>query len=78
MCSTWGAGRDTSRARWSRRGARVIGVDLSRGQLEHAREYEAREPLGIAYEEMSATEADRRWPPESFDMVTAGARPIAP
>ena len=66
-----GCGQGYFSREMARRGARVTGVDLSAGQLEHARAHEAREPLGIAYEEMSAAEVDRRWPPESFDLVTA-------
>jgi 2-polyprenyl-3-methyl-5-hydroxy-6-metoxy-1,4-benzoquinol methylase len=38
----------------ARRGARVVGIDLSARLLEFAREYEAAEPLGIVYREGDA------------------------
>lgn len=55
----------------ARRGARVVGVDLSDRLLALAREHEERSPLGIEYHRMSAAEVDRRWPAGSFDLATA-------
>jgi 2-polyprenyl-3-methyl-5-hydroxy-6-metoxy-1,4-benzoquinol methylase len=55
----------------ARRGARVVGVDLSDALVSCARRHEARQPLGVEYRVMSAAEVDRHWEPGSFDLVTA-------
>src|SRR5262245_59602595 len=38
----------------ARRGARVVGIDLSDKMIAHARAHEQREPLGITYQVLSA------------------------
>jgi 2-polyprenyl-3-methyl-5-hydroxy-6-metoxy-1,4-benzoquinol methylase len=55
----------------ARRGARVTGVDISEEQIAFARQHEAREPLGIEYRIVSATEVSAHWPDGCFDLVTA-------
>jgi SAM-dependent methyltransferase len=51
------------------RGARMVGTDISGNFVWHAREAEAREPLGIRYEIASAVGLP--FVEESFDFVTA-------
>lgn len=53
------------------RGARVVGVDLAEKLLALAREHEAREPLGIEYYVMPASEVAARLGPGRFDVVAA-------
>ncbi len=55
----------------ARKGARVIGVDMSERQVEHARRHEQEEPLGIEYVVLDAARLGERWPGGGFDMVTA-------
>lgn len=53
------------------RGATVVGIDLSQAQLANARRHEALHPLGIDYHNLDATQIATRWPPGSFDLITA-------
>jgi 2-polyprenyl-3-methyl-5-hydroxy-6-metoxy-1,4-benzoquinol methylase len=55
----------------ARRGARVVAIDIAEEMLAYARQHEAREPLGIEYRALNATEVDHHWPAGSFDLVTA-------
>jgi len=55
----------------ARGGALVTGIDLSEAQVAHAREHEARDPLGIEYEVLSGSETGSRYLAGSFDLVTA-------
>ena len=48
-----GCGEGRSARHLARRGARVTAVDIASGMLDHARHEEAREPLGIRYEQAS-------------------------
>ena len=48
-----GCGEGRSARHLARLGARVTAVDISSGMLDHARHEEAREPLGIRYEQAS-------------------------
>lgn len=52
----------------AQRGARVTGVDIAEVFIAYARETEAQEPLGIAYEVASAVELP--FPDTSFDFAT--------
>ncbi len=52
----------------AQRGARVTGVDIAEVFIAYARETEAQEPLGIAYEVASAVELP--FPDASFDFAT--------
>jgi SAM-dependent methyltransferase len=54
----------------ARRGAAVIGVDVSRALLDKARAAERREPLGVSYLELDVTEEDALRG-ERFDGVIA-------
>ena len=54
----------------ARAGAQVTAVDISEGLLEYARADEAREPLGIEYVQLSATEIGARFAPATFDIAT--------
>jgi 2-polyprenyl-3-methyl-5-hydroxy-6-metoxy-1,4-benzoquinol methylase len=53
------------------RGAQVVGVDVSPGQIGHARRHEAERPLGIVYEVMDAAQVGEQWNPGDFDLVTS-------
>jgi ubiquinone/menaquinone biosynthesis C-methylase UbiE len=53
------------------RGAEVTGLDLTPELLDFAREEEARASLGIRYVQASASEADRHFPPDSFDLISS-------
>lgn len=55
----------------ARKGAQVVGVDISAQQVESARNYEAQERLGIEYQVLDAADVAGRWPARSFDLVTA-------
>ena len=55
----------------ARRGARVIGIDIAEQSIVYARRHEERDPLGIVYEVMSATELSRHWEDRRFDLGTA-------
>lgn len=57
--------------RLAERGARVIGLDISEGLIDHARRREEAVPLGIEYIVADAVTIAERWPPETFDMVTS-------
>lgn len=65
-----GCGQGWFSRQLARRGAQVVGVDLSREMLTHALRHEKEEPLGIEYVELDAATAHRRWPSSSFDLVT--------
>jgi SAM-dependent methyltransferase len=66
-----GCGQGWFSRQLARRGARVIGVDLSPAMLAHARRHEKEEPLGIEYVELDAAQVHRSWAPASFELVTA-------
>lgn len=53
------------------KGARVVGVDLSEGQIGHARAHEAEHPLGIEYRVMDAGKVGKNWDANSFGLVMA-------
>ena len=55
----------------ARQGARVVGVDISEQLIAYARIHEKQYPLGIEYHAMSATEVNRHWKKESFELVAA-------
>jgi ubiquinone/menaquinone biosynthesis C-methylase UbiE len=55
----------------SRRGAIVTGIDISAGQLGHARRHERDEPLGISYAELDAASLTSAFALGQFGMVTA-------
>lgn len=50
---------------------RVMGVDISSNQLDHARRHEARERLGIEYVLGDAADVVEKLPENSFHLVTA-------
>lgn len=53
------------------RGARVTGVDLSDGLIEHAVRREREKPLGIHYLVLDAAAVATRFPPATFDRVVS-------
>ena len=55
----------------ARRGARVVGVDISPRMIGHARRHEAASPLGVEYVVEDAAEVARRFDAGSFDMVVS-------
>jgi ubiquinone/menaquinone biosynthesis C-methylase UbiE len=55
----------------ARRGARVVGVDISPRMIEHGRRHEAAAPLGIEYLAEDAADVARRFDHQSFDMVVS-------
>jgi 2-polyprenyl-3-methyl-5-hydroxy-6-metoxy-1,4-benzoquinol methylase len=66
-----GCGQGFFSRQLAQRGARVIGVDLSEKQVEHARAHEARWGHGIEYHALDAARVAQRWPAESFELVTS-------
>ncbi len=65
-----GCGEGYNTRQFARRGARMIGIDLSPRMIELAREEEAREPLGIGYEIGSYSRLDG-FEGDSFDAVVS-------
>jgi 2-polyprenyl-3-methyl-5-hydroxy-6-metoxy-1,4-benzoquinol methylase len=63
-----GCGEGHNTRMFARRGARIVGVDLSAKMIEFARAEEVREPLGIRYERASYTDLSG-FEAESFDAV---------
>ena len=55
----------------ARRGARVVGIDISPRMIGHAKEQETAEPLGIEYHILDAAVLPADFAPKSFDMVTS-------
>jgi len=55
----------------AKRGARVVGIDVAEEQIVFARMHEEREPLGIEYHVMGATEVSTHWRNGHFDLVSA-------
>jgi ubiquinone/menaquinone biosynthesis C-methylase UbiE len=55
----------------ARRGAHVIGIDISPRMIEQARRVEATTPLGIEYRIGDAAAIDAVFPAESFDAATS-------
>lgn len=55
----------------ARRGAHVVGVDISRRMIEHARHHEAVAPLGVEYDVGDAAALATRFAAESFDLATS-------
>jgi len=66
-----GCGQGWFSRQMARRGARVVGVDLSPAMLGHARRHEEEEPLGIEYVEIDAAQVHRSLAPAPFELVTA-------
>jgi len=64
-----GCGEGTDTRLLAKLGAVMTGMDVSRRFIQYAREEEAREPLGIPYEDASAWHIP--FPEGSFDFVTA-------
>lgn len=55
----------------ARGGARVTGIDISPRMIEHAKQQEKAEPLGIEYRVLDAAALPAGFVPGSFDMVTS-------
>ena len=55
----------------SRMGAQVTGIDLSSKLIEHARQAEAHEPLGIHYEVASFSRLEGVFAEETFDLIVS-------
>jgi SAM-dependent methyltransferase len=55
----------------ARRGARVTGIDISPRMIEHAKQQEATESLGIEYHVLDAALLPAGFAPQSFDMVAS-------
>lgn len=55
----------------ARRGARVVGIDISPRMVEHARAQEAEAPLGIEYHVGDAAEVAERFPAGSFELAAS-------
>jgi 2-polyprenyl-3-methyl-5-hydroxy-6-metoxy-1,4-benzoquinol methylase len=66
-----GCGQGYFSRQLAERGAQVTGVDFAAGQIANARRHETDQPLGIAYEVLDAARVGERWPPASFELVTA-------
>jgi 2-polyprenyl-3-methyl-5-hydroxy-6-metoxy-1,4-benzoquinol methylase len=66
-----GSGQGFFSRELARRGAHVTGIEISPQLVVLAAEHEARDPLGIEYQEMSAAAIGEALPRRSFDLVTA-------
>jgi 2-polyprenyl-3-methyl-5-hydroxy-6-metoxy-1,4-benzoquinol methylase len=66
-----GCGQGFFTRQLAKAGANVVAIDLSERQIDYARTHEEREPLGIAYHVINATEVSEHFPSGSFDLVTA-------
>jgi 2-polyprenyl-3-methyl-5-hydroxy-6-metoxy-1,4-benzoquinol methylase len=55
----------------AQRGGRVVGLELSSKMLANAHVEEARQPLGIRYQNGSATELEAQFAPGTFDLVAS-------
>ncbi|HKG26483.1 MAG TPA: class I SAM-dependent methyltransferase [Thermomicrobiales bacterium] len=66
-----GCGQGWFSRQLGRRGAQVVGIDISAAQIAHARRHETIDPLGITFQQLDAARIGTRWPPASFDLVTA-------
>ncbi|MER0240318.1 methyltransferase domain-containing protein [Fulvimarina sp. MAC8] len=64
----FGCGEGTNTRAFAKRGARVTGIDLSLRMIEHARQSEADDPLGIEYR-TSSYSGHCGLPDASFDAV---------
>jgi SAM-dependent methyltransferase len=64
-----GCGEGTDTRLLAKLGAVMTGLDVSKRFIRYAREEEAREPLGIRYEDASAWHIP--FPEDSFDFITA-------
>lgn len=60
-----------SREMAKRKAKRVVGIDISSNQLQHAEQRESSDNLGIEYILGDAAEAIEDFPEASFDLVTA-------
>jgi SAM-dependent methyltransferase len=65
-----GCGNGYLARRWARAGASVVGVDRSRSLIARCRAREAREPLGVRFEERDAAHLDG-FPEAHFDLAVA-------
>jgi 2-polyprenyl-3-methyl-5-hydroxy-6-metoxy-1,4-benzoquinol methylase len=66
----FGCGEGTNTRRLAQMGARMTGVDISERLIEHARQAEEADPLGIAYK-VSSYSVDTGFPEASFDAVVS-------
>ena len=55
----------------ARRGARVVGIDISPRMIDLATRHETDAPLGIAYQVCDAADIASHFPSPSFDMATS-------
>jgi SAM-dependent methyltransferase len=66
----FGCGEGTNTRRFAQMGARMTGIDVSERMIEHARQAERENPLGIAYR-VSSYSVDVGFPDRSFDGVVS-------
>jgi len=66
-----GCGQGHFTRQLAQRGAQAVGVDISEELLTFAQQHEAKEPVGIEYHLMNATDIAAHFAAGSFDLVTA-------
>lgn len=66
-----GCGQGYFSRRLARLGAKVVGIDLAENMIDNARAHEQKNPLGIGYRVLDASEIGDVWRPATFDLVTA-------
>lgn len=66
----FGCGEGSNTRRFAQMGARMTGIDISEQMLDHARQTETADPLGIAYE-LSSYSTQTGFPDQSFDAVVS-------
>ncbi len=66
----FGCGEGTNTRHFASMGAKVTGVDISQGLIDHARQAETADPLGISYKSASYS-SDTGLPAASFDAIVS-------
>lgn len=66
----FGCGEGANTRRLAQMGARMTGIDISERLIEHARQAEEMEPLGVTYK-VSSYSVDTGFPEASFDAVVS-------
>jgi 2-polyprenyl-3-methyl-5-hydroxy-6-metoxy-1,4-benzoquinol methylase len=64
----FGCGEGTNTRHFAKMGAKVTGIDISQGLIEHARQAEIADPLGITYK-VASYSSETGLPASSFDAV---------
>lgn len=64
----FGCGEGTNTRHFAKMGAKVTGIDISQGLIEHARQAEIEDPVGVTYK-VASYSSETGLPASSFDAV---------